>query len=114
MKNTLMNVKKGAKKVFRPVIATAAALVTPTAAFAAGDPTNTVNSGLQTLNNDLLIVAASAAGIALTWFGVQYHFAGEAHDKAMHAKHMKLTVIISAIIGLGPSIISFIFSLFHS
>lgn len=126
MKNVLVNVKTSWKKVMerKPEsnlmsalkiirnISVGVVLAIPKIVFAA-DPTGIVTGGLGTLTNSLLLIAVVAGGLAFSWFGILYNFAGEAHDKATYAKYMKSTVLITALVGLGPTIISWIASIFH-
>lgn len=123
MKNVMMNVKTTFKKVMaktneRPIlklvrnITVAGIILLPHLAFAA-DPTGVLNSGMQTVTNTILGISAVAGGLALSFQGVQYHFAGDAQEKAHIVRNMKGTAIIAAIIGLAPTIINWISVLFH-
>lgn len=124
MKNVMMNVKTTFKKAVekaneKPVlklvrnIAVTGIMLVPRIAFAAGDPTAAISAGVNTVTLSILGLAAGFGGLAIVIQGLQYHWAGEAHDKAQCIKNMKGTALIAALIGIGPMAIGWISSLFH-
>lgn len=101
---------KNALKKYMNVLVFAVAMLSANQVFAATEAEQKIMNVINGISGIVLIVAPSAGALALAWYGIQYYFAKESHDKAELKKSMVGVGWVSVIIASASAIVKAFFT----
>lgn len=83
----------------------------PHFAFAATSPESKLMNVLDGITGLLMVLAPAAGILAMVWYGMQYYFAKESHEKSELKKQMQTIGIATVLIAGAATIVKWLFGL---